>query len=108
MSSLNSFVIVLFLVLTMSRFFLTTISEAFIDFGLQYFGLQSVLLVRAKFSVPEDDPVSLVMEADGCLVETDDLPDVISLQQPLMIPRGTERWTQVSVCFIYLLLGLCE
>lgn len=61
--------------------------------------MQFVLLVRAKFSVPENEAVSLVMEADGCLVETDDLPYIISLQQPLMILRGTEGWTQV--CFIY-------
>ena len=59
--------------------------------------------MRAKFSVQGIDPVSLVMEADGCLVETDDLPDVISLQQPLMILRGTEEWMQV--CFTPLLFN---
>lgn len=55
--------------------------------------------MRSKFNVP-DDPVSLVLDSDGCLIETDDLSNVIALQQPLMILHGTEAWSKVGTCIL--------
>lgn len=63
--------------------------------------------MRSKFNLPNDDQLSLVLEVDGCLVELDDIPSVISLQQPLMVLRGTETWTHVSSYNCVLFITLC-
>lgn len=55
----------------------------------------SSLEIWSKFNVP-DDPLSLVLDIDGCLIETNDLPSVISSQQPLMMLCRTEAKSKVG------------
>jgi hypothetical protein len=49
------------------------------------FAHYSSLPVRAKFGVDENGHTSLVLEADGCVVDADDLPEVAAPQQPFML-----------------------
>lgn len=59
------------------------------------FARYSSLPVRAKFGVDENVHMSLVLEADGCVVDADDLPEVVALQQPFMLLSDTEVWIKV-------------
>ena len=64
--------------------------------------VEYLCLVQSKFNIPDDDTVSLVLEMVGCLVETEELPSVISLQQPLVILCGAEIWaTGTNVMYVY-------
>jgi CIDE-N domain len=53
--------------------------------------------VRAKFGIGEDKAVTFVLESDGCQVDTDDIPDLLPLIEPLMILQNSEAWIRVTV-----------
>jgi hypothetical protein len=51
--------------------------------------------VRKKFDITESVDTTYAMVDDGCLIDADDLVDIVNTNEPIMILVEDQQWTKI-------------